>query len=116
MNMKDRLETVCAKEVLIYERILSKGAEAYIYQGRFLGEDVIIKERKPKPYRHLDLDKKLRKGRIRAEMRVLNALSSRGANVPEVLAYDASRHAFVMDKIDGQILQLILEINEVAIN
>lgn len=103
------MNTVYAKEILIYERILNKGAEAYIHQGKFQGEDVIIKERKPKPYRHLDLDKKLRKGRIRAEMRVLKALSSQGVNVPGILAYDASRDAFVMEKIDGQMFQSILE-------
>ncbi|MHA1168806.1 MAG: KEOPS complex kinase/ATPase Bud32 [Candidatus Hodarchaeales archaeon] len=107
--MKDKINTVSMDEILIYGNIINKGAEAYIYQGKFLDTDVIIKERKPKPYRHPDLDKRLRKGRIRAEMRVLNALLSKGVNVPEILAYDSNRQAFAMEMLEGQTLQSFLE-------
>ena len=53
-------------------KIICQGAEAIIYLADLLGEEVICKERFHKTYRHPDLDKKLAKKRIVAEVKSLD--------------------------------------------
>jgi TP53 regulating kinase-like protein len=46
-----------------------QGAEARLYKGKYLDREVMVKERFPKTYRHPDLDDRLTKERLRAELR-----------------------------------------------
>ena len=48
-----------------------QGAEAKLYSGTFLGQEVMVKERFSKKYRHPALDAALTKDRHRAECRAL---------------------------------------------
>ncbi|MCL4379346.1 MAG: Kae1-associated serine/threonine protein kinase [Candidatus Marsarchaeota archaeon] len=66
-------------------RLISEGAEARIYETRFLGMDTIVKERAAKRYRIKQLDDKLRRQRTKSEARLLYAASSHGMNVPNPL-------------------------------
>ena len=51
--------------------MVKQGAEARLYNGSFLGQEVVIKERFSKKYRHPDLDTQLTKDRHKAEARSL---------------------------------------------
>ncbi|MFW9995378.1 MAG: KEOPS complex kinase/ATPase Bud32 [Candidatus Odinarchaeota archaeon] len=94
--------------ILVYKKLVKKGAESYIHDGIFLGREILIKERRPKPYRHSELDARLRKSRIKAEIKVLRSLKDKSIKVPSVLAHDALRFAFAMGKISGDLLHEVL--------
>ena len=65
--MKENLIT-CFK---MKQKILAKGAEATIY----LKNNLIIKKRIPKSYRHPKLDKQIIKRRTKAETKILKKAS-----------------------------------------
>lgn len=49
--------------------LIQQGAEGRIYSTNFLGHKSIVKERFRKTYRHPELDERLTKDRMRAELR-----------------------------------------------
>lgn len=51
--------------------LMKQGAEARLYETKFQGKTVIVKERFAKNYRHPELDKRLTKERLRAELKGL---------------------------------------------
>ncbi len=51
--------------------LIRQGAEARLHQGNFLGQEVVVKERFSKAYRHQELDAQLTRDRHRAEVRAL---------------------------------------------
>lgn len=51
--------------------LIAQGAEARLYKGIYLGKPTLIKERFEKKYRHVDLDIRLTKDRIKAECRAI---------------------------------------------
>jgi TP53 regulating kinase-like protein len=71
-------------------KIINEGAEAKIYGGRFLGTDVVIKDRIQKRYRIKELDDSIRAQRTKNEARALYAASSHGLNVPNVLLVEGT--------------------------
>ena len=78
---------------------INEGAEARIYSGRFLGTDVVIKDRIQKRYRIKELDDSIRKQRTKDEARALYAASSHGLNVPNVLLVEGA--TLYIRRIDG---------------
>ena len=52
-------------------KLINKGAEAYIYENKFLGTKSIIKKRIPKPYRNVTLDERITTKRMKEEARML---------------------------------------------
>jgi TP53 regulating kinase-like protein len=107
-RLPDPMISFKMSEVLLYKELLRKGAEAYIHEGTFLGKEVLIKERRSKTYRHPELDVKLRKSRIKSEIKVMRDLKEGDVNVPSVLAHDASHSAFAMERILGKLLHEVL--------
>jgi TP53 regulating kinase-like protein len=79
--------------------LVKQGAEARLYAGQFLGQQVIIKQRFSKAYRHPDLDATLTKERHRAECRALVKCHSLGVPVPTMYLCDNETSTIVMDRL-----------------
>lgn len=90
-------------------KLLSKGAEANIYLGDYLGLPAIKKERYEKNYRHPSVDYKLRTVRTRREARLLHMAKDR-AKVPTPFVYyvNVEEATLIMEYIPGQLLRDVL--------
>lgn len=68
--------------IVMYEipesNLIAQGAEAKLYHGTYLGRSTLIKERFEKKYRHIELDTRLTKERIKAEARAIVRAKSAG--------------------------------------
>lgn len=89
--------------------LFKKGSEAFLYFGNFMGKKVVIKERKPKKYRHSKLDKELRLSRLRSEARILNIALKENIPVPHLLGIDLLNYSLIFQYIYGDSLGLIQE-------
>ncbi len=65
--------------------ILKRGAESVIILDEWEGFQVVVKRRNPRSYRHPELDKRLRKERMRREARLLRQARASGVPTPHVL-------------------------------
>eukprot|EP00037_Helgoeca_nana_P015538 m.145268 g.145268 ORF g.145268 m.145268 type:complete len:216 (+) comp23065_c0_seq3:435-1082(+) len=83
--------------------VLAQGAEAKVYIDRFLGRDVIVKERFPKRYRHPELDAKLTKQRILGEVRAIARCKDVGVATPSIFFVDLSGGKIFMEYLDGAV-------------
>jgi len=88
-------------------RKIAEGAEAVIYESRFLDTPCIVKERIEKEYRNKLLDEKIRKERTLNEARIIALASSNNINAPFVFLI--SRYAITMYKIEGTNLNILME-------
>lgn len=83
------------------DKIITRGAEAEVWKGRWRERDVIIKKRVKKGYRHPRLDRKIRKLRVRKETRLLREARKLGIPVP--IIYDVNvDDNYVDDDGDGE--------------
>ena len=82
---------------------IGDGAEAIIY----LDTDV-IKERVKKPYRHKNIDIKLRKFRTRRESKVLKKLEEINFPAPRLIKMDDKKMKVVMEYIDAPRLRDVI--------
>ncbi|MFO1534236.1 MAG: KEOPS complex kinase/ATPase Bud32 [Thermoplasmatota archaeon] len=85
------------------------GAEAKIEPMEWMGRPAVAKRRLAKPYRHPELDARLRSERTREEANLL--LAARRAGIPVPVLYDADRAAstLVLEQVDGPTLRQALE-------
>ena len=81
--------------------MLHRGAEAVVHAGLWMGRDAILKQREPRTWRHPDLDARLTKSRMSAEVRLLRRLHLHGSPVPELLAVDSSAGWMVTSRVPG---------------
>lgn len=81
--------------------MISQGAEARVYATTFFGQQVVVKERFVKQYRHPELDKKLTYQRLRSEVRSLVRAVRAGVPAPAVLHVDKAKLRIVLERIDG---------------
>ncbi len=88
--------------------LIYKGAEAYLYRSVFLGMDVIIKYRLPKPYRDSLLDKRIRRDRTVLEARIIARVKELGVPTPTLLMVDPSRSIIIMEYIHGKRLKELI--------
>jgi len=79
--------------------LIKQGAEAKLYTGKFLGQEVYVKERFSKKYRHPTLDTQLTKDRHRAEVRALMKCKQIGVKVPTMYLADNVTTTIVLEKI-----------------
>jgi len=84
-------------------KLIDKGAEAYIYSGKMLGRDVIVKTRNPKNYRIKKLDIMIRKSRTRREAKAMYKASKAGVSLPGLFA--VGKFSIYMEKIEGVLLK-----------
>ena len=75
------------------QRVLHHGAEAIVSEGHWLGQLSILKVRRPRSYRHPELDRSLTRQRITVEARVLDKLSAVSFSSPSSSARRGRRPA-----------------------
>lgn len=84
--------------------VLKQGAEAKLYTGLTENsQEVIIKERFKKTYRHPDLDKSLTCKRIKNEVKLLMKAESLKIDVPKVVRADLNNGVIVMQYVKNSI-------------
>ncbi|MDE1827727.1 MAG: Kae1-associated serine/threonine protein kinase [Candidatus Micrarchaeota archaeon] len=83
-------------------RLINSGAEAKIYSGMLFGTEIIVKERRAKPYRIAQLDSELREARTKSEARVLYEVGVAGVNAPRLLG--VGKFSIYATRIKGKLL------------
>jgi TP53 regulating kinase-like protein len=81
--------------------LIKQGAEARVYRATFLGQQVIIKERFCKTYRHPILDKKLNQRRITQEARCLAKIRAAGIGAPGLIFADIEALRLYLEFVEG---------------
>ncbi len=81
--------------------ILHQGAEAIVTSGYWMGDKSVLKIRKPRSYRHPDLDRRLTRQRLSVEVRVLTKLHSTVISCPSLLDVDIDKGWILLSHIDG---------------
>lgn len=90
-------------------KILKRGAEAVIYSEDIDGQKFLVKERVRKKYRLAQIDERLRRERMRQEMKLMREARGHGILTPAIVASDESSYKIVMEQIDGTVLKTFLE-------
>eukprot|EP00474_Spongospora_subterranea_P010744 CRZ11202.1 hypothetical protein [Spongospora subterranea] len=89
--------------------LLAQGAEARVWKGVYQGQQVIIKERFTKLYRHSDLDEKLTKRRTKSEAKCLTRCFESGkCFVPSVVHVDKRCARLFIEYIDAPTVKSFL--------
>lgn len=91
------------------ERTIAQGAEAVLVSGRFLGRPAVLKMRRPKGYRHPELEASIRSGRTRAEARALRDARAAGVRTPAVLDADTREGRLVLEMVEGPTVRAALD-------
>ncbi len=87
-------------------KIMQRGAEAVLCLEKRDSKRVVVKERVRKGYRISQIDREIRLGRTRHEVRLLEKSRRAGVNSPGVL--ETGDFTIVMDYIDGERVKDIL--------
>lgn len=85
------------------------GAEAVIEETEFLGYRAVRKMRPAKGYRHPDLDRRLRAGRTKNEVKVIHEARMAGVRTPVIYDVDLSGGTIVMEFIEGTKVKDIID-------
>ena len=80
---------------------LHLGAEAEVWAGTWMGQDAVRKLRRPREWRHPDLDHRLGHRRMMSESRLLLRLKRCGVRVPAVLDLDPENGRMVLERMPG---------------
>ncbi len=91
------------------ERVIAQGAEAVLEEGTYLGRQAVLKMRRPKGYRHPQLEDAIRVSRTRAEARALRDARSAGVRTPAVLDMNAEEGRLVLEGISGPTVRASLD-------
>ena len=91
---------------------LHLGAEAEVISGTWHGRPAVLKKRRPRGWRHPDLDASLTKKRMTNEIKLTIWLGRRGAPVPAIWDVDIDEAKIIMERIEGKPLIEILQSNE----
>tara|TARA_B100001113_G_scaffold110685_1_gene89826 strand:+ start:12841 stop:13518 length:678 start_codon:yes stop_codon:yes gene_type:complete len=91
---------------------LHLGAEAEVISGTWYGRPAVLKKRRPRGWRHPDLDASLTKKRMTNEIKLTIWLARRGAPVPAIWDVDIDESKIIMERIEGKPLIEILQSNE----
>ena len=83
------------------ERVIAKGAEADLVLREWNGLKALSKIRKPKGYRHPELDSRLRRSRTKAEADTIHRAKLSGVPTPLLYHVDPDDAVIVMEYIDG---------------
>ncbi|HML04237.1 MAG TPA: bifunctional N(6)-L-threonylcarbamoyladenine synthase/serine/threonine protein kinase [Methanobacterium sp.] len=100
------------KHLELPPEIIEKGAEANIYSGEWLNQDVLIKERIPKSYRIPEIDYRLRKERTKKEAKLLGESKSCGVKTPLIYDINKKENTIILEKIPGKIIKNVFETAE----
>jgi TP53 regulating kinase-like protein len=83
------------------EKLVAKGAEADIYVVEWNGLRAIKKFRKPKKYRHPEIDYNLRKTRTNHEADIIHRAKQHGVSTPLLYSVDNEKGVIIMEYIEG---------------
>lgn len=89
------------KHLKLPDNMMEKGAEANIYPGSWLNQEVIIKERISKSYRITEIDRKLRKSRTKSEAKLLHLAKTCRVTTPLLYDIDKEKMTITMEKMQG---------------
>jgi len=81
--------------------LVAKGAEANIYSGHYLGEEVLVKKRVAKGYRIKEIDDYLRRKRTKKEAKIMGESKRCGVLSPLVYDVDLKDYSITMEKVKG---------------
>ena len=84
------------------EKTLHEGAEATVTAGSWLGKAAVLKMRRPRGYRHPELDRSLTRQRLSVEARVLARLQSSEFPSPALFDLDLEEGWMLLSRIDGR--------------
>tara|TARA_A100001037_G_scaffold304191_1_gene340210 strand:+ start:1697 stop:2326 length:630 start_codon:yes stop_codon:yes gene_type:complete len=84
--------------------LLHEGAEASVTAGRWMGNPAVLKMRRPRGYRHPDLDRRLTRSRLSVEVRVLGRLQQSGFPSPSLYDCDLEESWILISRIEGRAL------------
>jgi len=84
------------------EKTLHEGAEATVTAGSWLGKAAVLKMRRPRGYRHPDLDRRLTRQRLSVEARVLARLQSSEFPSPALFDLDLEEGWMLLSRINGR--------------
>lgn len=92
-----------------------RGAEATVEDAQWLGRPAVAKRRLVKPYRHPELDARLRDERTRDEANLL--VAARHASVPVPIVYDVDRAqaTITMSLVSGDALRTVLDADDASV-
>ncbi len=83
------------------EKLVAKGAEADIYVMEWNGLKAIKKFRKPKKYRHPEIDYMLTKTRTNHEADIIHRAKQHVVSTPLLYSVDNEKGVIIMEYIDG---------------
>ena len=81
--------------------VIHVGAEASVSSGLWLGIPAVLKSRRRRGYRHVELDDRLTKSRISVEAKVLSRLQITGFSAPRLLQINQEEGWMVLSKLEG---------------
>ncbi|HJM55525.1 MAG TPA: KEOPS complex kinase/ATPase Bud32 [Poseidonia sp.] len=87
---------------------LHLGAEAEVWRGTWFGKQAVRKQRRPRSWRHADLDHRLGVRRMTSEARLLIRLRRLGLPVPSVWDLDLDGGQLVLQWLPGRTLLEVL--------
>jgi len=96
-------------QVWIEGEKLHEGAEAIVKSGFWLGKPAIKKFRRPRKWRHPELDSRLTKSRLTSEVRSLLKLQQLNFPCPSIFHLELKNGIMFMEKIEGRTLVQILK-------
>ncbi len=99
-----------------FNEIIHEGAEATVSGGSWMGKKAVLKSRRPRSYRHPDLDRRLTKQRLAVESRVLSRLSSEGFPSPSIMHLDQRQSSILITMVEGSPLHDKLKSGEAGIS
>ncbi len=88
---------------------IAQGAEAVLEAGTYLGRRAVLKMRRPKGYRHPQLEVSIRTSRTRTEVKALREARAAGVRTPAVLDMDEAEGRLVLEGIEGPTLRACLD-------
>ena len=97
------------KRLKLPPEMIEKGAEANIYPGQWMEEEVLIKKRVPKNYRIEEIDSYLRKKRTKGEAKLLGDAKRCGVRTPVLYDLDKDESSIIMERINGTPVKDIFE-------
>lgn len=92
----------------IEDHRLHLGAEAEVWKGTWFGKQAVRKQRRPRSWRHPDLDHRLGVRRMTSEARLLIRLRKCGLPVPAVWDLDLDGGQLVLEWLPGRTLIEVL--------
>jgi len=92
-------------EIIDKGTVIKKGAEAVLYKSSLWGLPVLVKYRRPKPYRNPQLDHHLRSIRTLMEAKILSEVKKLGIPAPAVYWVDLEQCLIAMSFLEGIVLK-----------